>query len=244
MLGAVIGAARGGLKGALKGAGIGAVSGGAGGAGLGYYDGSKASEHTTKAVKDMMDKVKKHSNYLPVVRKQANYIPVIGTALGAGTGLLAGNKFDKANSDPNNPNQNFWDKNKGKILMGLSGGASGYFLSKAIDNKLKENSLDKVRKLINKDSVSSNENPEFFKNTVENLKPSFGKKTITNVFPDINDLPGGDDFKRNREFLNDYLSKKSIDYNNKVNRNLTYSTLSNLGLTGSVLYLRKDANKK
>lgn len=156
---------------------------------------------------------------------------------------MAGNKFDKANSDPNNPNQNFWDKNKGKILMGLSGGASGYFLSKAIDNKLKENSLDKVRKLINKDSVSSNENPEFFKNTVKNLKPSFGKKTITNVFPDMNDLSGGDDFKRNREFLNDYLSKKSIDYNNKVNRNLTYSTLSNLGLTGSVLYLRKDANK-
>ena len=229
LLGAGIGAARGGLKGALKGAGIGAVAGGAGGAGLGYYGGAKASEHTTKSVKDMMDKVKKHSNYLPIVKKQANYIPVIGTALGAGTGLLAGNKYDKANSDPNNPNQTFWDKNKGKILMGLSGGASGYFISKAIDNKLKERSLDKVRKAINKDYVSSNENPEFFKNTVENLKPSFGKKTVTNVFPDINDLSGGDNFKRNREFLNDYLSKKSIDYNNKVNKNLIYSNLGNIG---------------
>lgn len=128
--------------------------------------------------------------------------------------------------------------------MGLSGGASGYFLSKALDNHLKESSLDKVRKTIHKDYFQSNENPEFFKNTVENLKPSFGKKTVTNVFPDINDLSGGDDFKRNREFLNDYLSKKSIDYNNKANRNLTYSHLSNLGGLGSVLYLMNDANNK
>ena len=244
LLGAGIGAARGGWKGALKGAGIGAVAGGAGGAGLGYYGGSKASEHTTKTVKDMMDKVKKHSNYLPVVRKQTNYIPVIGTALGAGTGILAGNKYDKANSDPNNPNQTFWDKNKGKILMGLSGGASGYFLSKAIDNKLKERSLDKVRKAINKDYYSSKENPEFFRNTVENLKPGYGKKAVMAAYPDLNNLPEGEDFKNHLSTLNDYLERKAIYHNNSANKNLIYSNLGNLGLLGSVSYLRNTEKNK
>ena len=175
LLGAGIGAARGGLKGALKGAGIGAVAGGAGGAGLGYYGGSKASEHTTKAVKDMMDKVKKHSNYLPVVKKQANIVKplLIGAASGALTGGAIGHRIDSKR--PVNPNEGFLKRYKGTLIgagTGALGGAAlgsglGYLKNKADEQQFQIGTPKFEIKLTSK-------NPTVKKEFLQNMLDQFG----------------------------------------------------------------------
>lgn len=175
LLGAGIGAARGGFKGALKGAGIGAVAGGAGGAGLGYYGGSKASEHTTKAVKDMMEKVKKHSNYLPVVKKQANIVKplLIGAASGAITGGAIGHRIDSKR--PVNPNDGFLKRYKGTLIgagTGALGGAAlgsgfGYLKNKAEEQQFQIGTPKFEIKLTPK-------NPTVKKEVLQNMLDQFG----------------------------------------------------------------------
>ena len=149
--------------------------GGAGGAGLGYYGGSKASEHTTKAVKDMMNKVKKHSNYLPVVKKQANIVKplLIGAASGALTGGAIGHRIDSKR--PVNPNDGFLKRYKGTLIgagTGALGGAAlgsglGYLKNKADEQQFQIGTPKFEIKLTPK-------NPTVKKEVLQNMLDQFG----------------------------------------------------------------------